>query len=84
VKTAGKSASVAVQVDGRKMPPGKKALQSYMEGTKHPWRHPVYGKTEVWVTQKPKPYFFKTVRVLGPASRLAVTRVVRSVAKDIT
>lgn len=85
VRTVGKSASVQILVDPAKMPDGQKALPQYMEGTEgHTrWRHPVYGH-DVWVTQPSHPYFFRVVRKLGLASRLAVAKVVRDVTREIT
>ncbi|WP_265560937.1 hypothetical protein [Streptomyces hygroscopicus] len=84
VRTVGKQAGVSIQVDGRKMPNHQKALQAYMEGLKRPWRHPVFGNTNVWVKQEPHPYFYKTVRPLGGASRVAVNRVLDKTAQKIT
>lgn len=84
VRTAGRDAGVRIRVDGRKMPAHEKALQSYMEGLKKPWRHPVFGNREVWVKQDPKPYFFKTVRPLGLASRVQVNKAIDRVAKKIS
>jgi hypothetical protein len=84
VRTVGKQASVVIRVDGRKMPPRSRAVQSYMEGVKSPWRHPVYGNREVWVKQEPNPYFYKVMDRAGPLARLAVNRVLDQVSKDIT
>jgi hypothetical protein len=84
VKTAGKQASVIIRVDGRKMPPGARAVQSYMEGVKPRWRHPVFGHASVWVQQRPSPYFYRTVATAGPRARAAVNRVLSQVSKDIT
>lgn len=83
VKTAGRQASVVIRVDGRKMAAGARSLQAYMEGTKSPWRHPVYGH-DVWVRQEPHPYFYRTMRAAGPRARLAVNRVMNDVSKKIT
>jgi hypothetical protein len=83
VKTAGRQASVTIRVDGRKMPAGAKAVQAYMEGVKPRWRHPVFGH-DWYVQQPPQPYFYRTVAVLGPRARAAVTRVLNQVSKDIT
>jgi hypothetical protein len=85
VRTTGRSASVAILVDPKKMPDGQKALPQYMEGAEgHTrWRHPVYGH-DVWVTQPPSPYFFKTVRPLGVASRIAAAKVVLDITREIT
>jgi hypothetical protein len=84
VKTSGKQAGVRIRVDGRKMPAKQGALPAYMEGSKKPWRHPVYGNREVWVVQTAKPYFYKTLRPkAGPAARKAVNRVITDVSKQI-
>lgn len=83
-RTTGRHAGVAIRVDGRKMPPGKRRLPSYMEGSRKPWRHPVFGNREVWVTQKPNPYFYKVVRPAGLAARRAVNRVLDGVTREIS
>lgn len=83
VKTTGKQASVVIRVDGRKMPPKAKSVQSYMEGIKPRWRHPVFGH-DWWVQQQPNPYFYKVMDKAGPFARLAVNRVLDQVSKDIT
>ncbi|MEW2300280.1 hypothetical protein AB0958_09895 [Streptomyces sp. NPDC006655] len=82
VRTVGKDAGVRIRVDGRKMPDKQKALQSYMEGLKR-WRHPVFG-SDVWVQQKPHPYFFRTVDPMGARTRVKVITVIDQVAKDIS
>ncbi|NUQ99556.1 MAG: hypothetical protein HOY79_24380 [Streptomyces sp.] len=83
VKTTGRSAGVAIRVDGRKMPAHMKSLPSMVEGKKR-WRHPVFGNREVWVNQPKQPYFYDTVRVAGPASRRAVNRVLDGITRDIS
>ncbi|WP_262059664.1 hypothetical protein [Streptomyces sp. STR69] len=83
IKTAGKEAGVALRVDGRKMPAHMKSLPAMVEGTKR-WRHPVYGNRENWVNQGREPYFYKTVRVAGPLSRQAVSRVLTGITRDIS
>ena len=84
IKTTGKQASAVIRVDGRKMPNRAKAVQSYMEGVKPRWRHPVYGRRTVWVQQEPHPYFYKVMRTAGPRARLAVNRVMDQISRDIT
>ncbi len=84
VRTTGRDAGVRIRVDGRKMPSGDKNLQSYMEGVKRPWRHPVFGNREVWVKQQPKPYFFKTVDRIGTRTRRDVNQAMDRVAKKIS
>ena len=83
VRTVGRQAGVRILVDPKRMPDGEKALPEEFEGTKR-WRHPVYGNRDVWITQDPKPFFFRTVRPLGPASRVAVGRILDKISKDIT
>jgi hypothetical protein len=84
VRTTGRDAGVRIRVDGRKMPDKQRALQSYMEGLKKPWRHPVYGNKEVWVKQDAHPYFFRTVAPLGLRTRQNVNRAMDRVAKKIS
>jgi hypothetical protein len=55
-RLTGKEAGVRIRSDGRKMPDGIKALGGYAEGIRRrPWRHPVHGNRNVWVTQQPFP-----------------------------
>lgn len=84
VKTVGRQAGVAIRVDGRKMPNRSRSVQAYMEGVKSPWRHPVFGNTEVWVRQEPQPYFYRVMRAAGPRARLAVNKVMDQISRDIT
>ena len=83
VRTSGRQASVSVRVDGRKMPPGEGTLPSYMEGTKRPWRHPVFGG-DARVNQQEHPYFYRVVRPLGIKSRRSVNQVLDDITKEIT
>ena len=85
VRTAGRLASVAIFVDGRKMPPREGALPQYMEGTRPRWRHPVFGRSnDPWIQQPPHPYFYRVVRPLGFASRVAINKTIDSITRDIT
>lgn len=92
VKTVGKSAGVAIRVDGRKMPSGQKRLPPLMEGegvqrgrrVDTRWRHPVFGNRNVWVQQDSHPYFFPVVRMAGLASRRAVNKVLDGITRDIS
>lgn len=83
MKTTGKQAGVAIRVDGRKMPSHMKSLPSMVEGKKR-WRHPVFGNRDVWVQQTSHPYFYNSLRVAGPASRRAVSRVLDGISRDIS
>jgi hypothetical protein len=86
VKTTGRQASVVIRVDGRKMPSGARAVQSYMEGERpyHRWRHPVFGNDDNWVQQRPNPYFYRVMSVAGAAARRAVNKVMDDISKEIT
>lgn len=83
VRTTGREAQVTILVDPKRMPPGQMALPQAMEGLKR-WRHPVFGDRAVWVTQEPHAYFFRVVRPLGIASRVAVAKVIRDITREIT
>lgn len=83
LRTGGKLAGIRVLVDPKKLPDHERSLPAMEEGLK-PWKHPVYGDRGVWVRQEPHPYFFKVVRKLGPASRIAVNRVIDGITKSIT
>lgn len=83
VRTVGKNASVAIRVDGRKMPSHQKALPRAMEGTKR-WRHPVFGDRNAWVDQPDHPYFFHVVRSVGPHARKGVNKVLDKITRDIS
>jgi len=43
-----------------------------------------WGRREVWVNQTAQPYFYNAVRVAGPASRRAVSRVLDGITRDIS
>jgi hypothetical protein len=83
VRTTGRDASVAVRVDGRKMPDGQGSLPAAMEGSK-PWWHPVYGNRGAGVRQPAHPYFYRVMRGLGPESRRAIGRVLDDITKIIS
>lgn len=73
--------SIGVAIQPNKMPSGQKALPLYMEGAKFPWRHPVYGDRDVWVTQEPHPYFEQATDWYGPAARLALAKAEAEIAR---
>lgn len=74
-RLTGKQAGVRVRTDGRRMPDRMKALPGYVEGVRQrPWRHPVYGNRNTWVTQEPFPRFYDAVA--GPGDEVAARRAV--------
>jgi hypothetical protein len=61
-RLTGKEAGVRVRSDGRRMPNQMKALPGYAEGIRRrPWRHPVGGDRETWVSQQPFPRFYGAI-----------------------
>jgi hypothetical protein len=84
VRTTGKSAGVNIRTDGRKMPSGMKALPGYAEGVRRrPWRHPVHGDRNTWVTQQPFPRFYAAVQPDEAAAQRAATDAVDKVLNKI-
>jgi hypothetical protein len=83
VRLTGKEAGIRVRTDGRRMPQGARALPTYAEGTKRPWRHPVYGNRDVWVSQRPFPRFFRAVRPDQARVRQQIEQAVETVFKQI-
>lgn len=82
VRLSGREAGIRIRTDGRRMPAGMKALPSYVEGTKRPWRHRIYG-TDVWVTQRPFPRFYMAARPDQSKAKRQVEQAVADVFKEI-
>jgi len=51
------------------------------EGT--PWRHPVYGNRNAWVTQVGAPWFYPTLRAHAPAFRRAALDAMHNIMRKI-
>jgi hypothetical protein len=83
VRTTGKMAGARLRVDGRKMPPGMRSLPAYWEGYKRPWRHPVHGDRDTWVTQQAHPTFDRTVEPHEDDARRAVEQVLDGVRRKL-
>jgi hypothetical protein len=84
VRFTGKEAGVRVRTDGRKMPDHMKALPGYAEGIRRrPWRHPVFGDREMWVTQPKFPRFYEAVQPNEAAARRQVIEAVDAVFDQI-
>jgi hypothetical protein len=85
VRLTGKQAGVRVRTDGRRMPDHMKSLPGYAEGVRRrPWRHPVYGNRDAWVTQQPFPRFYDAVAGGDEvAARRAVNQAVDKVFDQI-
>lgn len=85
VQMSGRYAGVTVRVDPKKMPPGMHNLPAYLEGGPgfERWRHPVYGNTDAWVTQRPHPYFYAIATHAEPHIKRAVADAVDSIRRQI-
>ena len=75
----GNVVSVGVEVNASKMPSGQMSLPLYLEGSKAPWRHPLFGH-DPWYGQDAHPYFWQAVALYGPASQRAVQRAADRIA----
>jgi len=78
----GRTASVAVEMNPRLMPPGEMSLPLMMEGAKR-WRHPVFGDRENWVTEPPHPYFQVPVQPFGRAAGEALKAALEDITRQI-
>lgn len=85
VQMSGRYAGVTVRVDPKKMPAGMHNLPAYLEGAPpfQRWRHPVFGDTETWVTQRPRPYFYAIATHAEPRVKAAVAEAVDSIRRQI-
>lgn len=83
VRISGQEAGVRIRTDGRRMPNQAKSLPTLAEGTKRPWRHPVYGDQDTWVAQQPFPRFYRAVRPNEASARRDVERAVETVFNQI-
>lgn len=75
--------TAGIAVNSARMPDGQKSLPLMLEGVK-PWRHPVFGDRENWVGQESHPYFYDSVQMWGPASRLAIERALEQVTRALS
>ena len=84
VRTNGSGAGANVVLSPERMPNGEKGLPAYMEGIGRPWRHPVYGDDNKWVSQAPHPFFYKTMEEQVPAIKRGIEQMLDRIAKDIS
>src|SRR6266540_3857208 len=73
VKLTGRAAGARIRVDGRRLPSGMRGLPKAWEaegGAR--WRHPVYGRRDTWVQQRPRPVFY---RIVAPKAERAAREV---------
>lgn len=80
-RLTGKEAGVRIRSDGRKMPNQMKSLPGYAEGIRRrPWRHPVMGDRDTWVTQRPFPSFYQAI---GDGDEVAARRAVNEAVDKV-
>lgn len=74
---------VGVAVAAEKMPDGQKALPLYMEGSKFPWLHPLFGDWNQPQVQgnAPHPFFYQAVSWYGPAARNALNGMMDDITR---
>jgi hypothetical protein len=89
VRLAGRMAGARIRADGRRMPPGMRALPRYWEGEGRPWRHPIFGHRgglsalNRWVAQPSRPTFYRTVEPHEPQIRRQIDAVFERVRRKL-
>jgi hypothetical protein len=76
-------AGVRLRVDPRHFPDGQKNLPKYVEGTLNRWRSKNWGRDE-WKTQRPHPFFFRTIQPYIPAVRAEMKAIVDDIQDQLT
>jgi len=79
VSFSAKKAGVTVQVDGKKAPEARPLENGGRGGT---FRHPVFGNSDNWVSQKAQPFFFPNVGRDAEVTK-AISDVMDSFAKKL-
>ncbi|GAB6898171.1 hypothetical protein [Kineosporia succinea] len=74
---------VRVRVDGKYLPESQRAL--IRATNKGQWRHPVFGNTSAWVTQKitPAGWFDRAVSEHGPAAIKRIREAARKALQEL-
>lgn len=85
VSTAKTGVNVTFTMKSSTLPPDQRKLGRKWNSAKG-WRHPVFGNTNVWVTQVGKPYFDKVIRkntdVLAGGARAAMQAAAESILHE--
>lgn len=78
--------TVGVEIIPERMPTGQWGLPLYMEGVNRhgPWRHPVFGNFDRWVSQDAHPYFYDPASQLALAGREGIDAAADEIARDIS
>lgn len=80
---SGKYAGVRLRVDTRHFPDGEKHLPKYLEGTLPRWRSPNWGRDQ-WKQQRPRPYFYVTIRPHIPEVTAEIAKIIDDVSDELT
>lgn len=85
VSTASTGVNVTFKMRSSVLPPDQRKLGRKWNQAKG-WRHPVFGDTEVWVSQTGTPYFDKVIRRngdgLAAAARVAMQAAAESIVSE--
>lgn len=73
---------VRISVNSARLPPDQRNLPRHLDSAKG-WRHPVFGNTNHWVSQKGGPYFGSTIRRRAPKFRQAVIKAMDETAREL-
>lgn len=84
VRTGGRRAGVSIYMNPRRMADGTKSLPGYFEATPRytRFRHPVFG-TDTWVTQRPHPYFTRTVKAADKRLLRATNEIIERIKREV-
>lgn len=66
--------------------PQGQQMARYTEGVSRRWRHPTFGRRDRpqdWITQRPDPWFFPTIRAEEARFRAAVERAVDRIVRRL-
>lgn len=77
---------IRIRASATKIGPYGASLPKYLDGTLRlykDWRHPVFGDTETWVSQKGQPWFFSTITRHRAGFRKAVFEVLNETAEEL-
>lgn len=76
---------IRIRVESKRVDPRYPSLPYYLNGLgRKPWRHPVFGNTEVWKTQYGKEVFFKTLEGYEDKWRAGIEKAMEATAREIS
>ena len=76
---------IRIRVESKRVDPRYPSLPYYLNGLgRKPWRHPVFGNTEVWKTQYGEEVFFKTLEGYEDKWRAGIEKAMEATAREIS